>query len=81
MKKLFLLSCLFHHWWACRHPSLKIRGQTKDRDVVVLIDSGASHNFLTMTLVGELGIPVVSTKEFGVVLGIGAEIRAMKVCR
>ena len=32
---------------------LKLRGQIGDRDVVVLIDSGASHNFLAATLVEE----------------------------
>ena len=48
---------------------------------MVLIDSGASHNFLAATLVEELGIPITPTKEFGVVLGTGTEIRAMGVCR
>ena len=61
--------------------SLKIRGQIRERDVVVLIDSGASHNFITATLVKELGLPVASTKDFGVVLGTGAEIKAAGVCR
>ena len=48
--------------------------------MVVLIDSGASHNFLAATLV-ELGLPITQTKEFGVVLGTRTEIRAMGVCR
>ena len=33
--------------------SLKLRGQIGDRDAVVLVDSGASHNFLATTLVEE----------------------------
>ena len=36
--------------------SVKIRGRIKDREVIVLIDSGASHNFISATLVEELGL-------------------------
>ena len=54
--------------------SLKIRGRIGDREVVVLIDSRASHNFIAAALVKELGLPVASTKDFGVVLGIEDEI-------
>ena len=76
-----LLLYLFLPWWVYRHHhSLKIRGQIKERDVVVLIDSGASHNFIMFALVKELGLPVASTKDFAVVLGTGAEIRATRVC-
>ena len=48
---------------------------------MVLIDSRASHNFIAATLVKELGLSTASTKEFGVMLGKGAEIRATGVCR
>ena len=48
---------------------------------MVLIDSRASHNFIAATLVEELGLSTASTKEFGVMLGTGAEIRATGVCR
>ena len=61
--------------------SLKIRGKIRDRDVVVLIDLGGSHNFISIALVEELGLPMVSIKEFGVILGTRAEIRAIGVCR
>ena len=59
--------------------SLKIRGQIREQDVVVLIDSRASHNFIIAALVKELGLPVASTKDFGVVLDMGIEIRAIRV--
>ena len=49
--------------------------------MVVLIDSGASHNFITDALIKELGLPVASTKNFGVVLGTRDEIKATGVCR
>ena len=47
----------------------------------MLIDPRASHNFLAATLVEELGLPIVSTKEVGEVLGTGTKIRPMGVCR
>ena len=61
--------------------SLKIRGKIQGLDVVVLVDSGAPHNFIATTLVEELGLPKSSTKEFGVVLGTRDEIKATGVCR
>ena len=60
--------------------SLKIRGRIKDREVIVLIDSRASHNFISTTLVEELGLEMSQTKEFGVILGTGVEIRTFGVC-
>ena len=47
---------------------------------MVLIDSEASHNFIAAALVEELGLPTTSTKEFAVILGTRAEIRATGVC-
>ena len=41
--------------------SLKIQGQIKDREVIVLIDSGALHNFISATLVEELGLEMSQT--------------------
>ena len=48
---------------------------------MLLIDSGPSHNFIVAALVKELGLPVASTKDFEVVLGIEDEIRTTGICR
>ena len=61
--------------------SLNIRGHIRNREVVVLIDSKASHHFIAATLMEDLGLPTASTKEFGVMLGTGAEIKATRVCK
>ena len=61
--------------------SLKIHGRIGDRELVVLIDSGASHNFIATALIKELGLPVASTKDFGVVLGTKDEIRTTGICQ
>ena len=61
--------------------SLKIRGRIGDREVVVLIDSRASHNFIAAALVKELGLPLAPTKDFGLVLGTEDEITTTGICR
>ncbi|GKA78600.1 putative mitochondrial protein [Tanacetum coccineum] len=38
--------------------TMKIQGKLGDRDVVVLIDCGATHNFLSVELVNDLGLVV-----------------------
>ena len=48
-----------------------------DQEVVVLIDYGASHNFISADLVTKLGIPSVDSHNFGVLMGIGLSMRGV----
>lgn len=41
--------------------TMKLLGQLNGKEVVVLIDSGATHNFISEELVKTLGIPVSLT--------------------
>ncbi|GKE35616.1 hypothetical protein Tco_1454938 [Tanacetum coccineum] len=41
--------------------TMKIQGKLGDRDVIVLIDCGATHNFLSIKFVNDLGLVVVLT--------------------
>lgn len=41
------------------------------QEVVVLIDCGSSHNFISTYLVIRLGIPPTGTHNFGVLMGKG----------
>lgn len=45
---------------------MKLRRMVHDRNVVILIDSGVSHNFVSKELVQELGLQVAPTKPYGV---------------
>ncbi|XP_019054932.1 PREDICTED: uncharacterized protein LOC109115387 [Nelumbo nucifera] len=65
----------------CVANSLKVRGRILSREVVILVDSGASHNFISETLVKELKLPRTPTHEFGVQMGNGDEVRISGVCR
>lgn len=49
--------------------TLKLKGEIKGHVVVVMIDPGAIHNFVSLKIVSELQLPVTSTLGFGVSLG------------
>lgn len=46
--------------------TMKLKGVINGQDVVVMIDLGATHNFISLKTVEKLQIPTVVTKEFGV---------------
>ena len=52
---------------------MKIRGRLGEQDVVVLIDSGATHNFIFNKVVDWLGLCLMDTGSFGVVMGRGGQ--------
>ncbi|XP_074347660.1 uncharacterized protein LOC141686530 [Apium graveolens] len=51
--------------------TLKLRGEVLGKDVVVMVDPGATHNFISTNAVKKLGLSVVKTGKFGVSLGNG----------
>lgn len=60
--------------------TLKLKGRIGGREVLVLIDSGASHNFINRSLVGELGMEVKETQPYFVSLGDGQRRRISGCC-
>ncbi|KAH9656946.1 hypothetical protein KPL70_022865 [Citrus sinensis] len=61
--------------------TLKLAGEINNQKVVVLIDSGASHNFISNELVSILKLPITNTKPYGVILGTGSATKAQGICR
>ncbi|KAF2289078.1 hypothetical protein GH714_026413 [Hevea brasiliensis] len=59
--------------------TLKLQGKMHGTDVTVLIDSGASHNFIAGNLSSKLNLMVESTPSFGVRLGDGHRVQSMGV--
>ena len=47
---------------------------------MVLIDLGATHNFISEKLIGELKVPMTATTRFGVQLGNGDNIPTQGIC-
>ncbi|KAF7814833.1 tryptophan--trna ligase, cytoplasmic [Senna tora] len=50
-------------------------------EVLVLIDSGETHNFIATELVDELGLPVLQTRRYEVTVGDGHKVQSSGVCR
>lgn len=49
--------------------TIKLRGSIKGQEVVILIDSGASHSFVSTGVVQHIGLQFSSTKGYGVLMG------------
>lgn len=45
---------------------MKMAGKIGDQEVIVMIDPGATHNFISLATVQKTGLPVIESKEFGV---------------
>lgn len=61
--------------------TMKVRGTIKGQEVMVLIDCGATHNFVSKRLVDELHMPLKETSNYGIVMGNGVAIKGKGVCR
>lgn len=61
--------------------TMKIKGQIDDQEVIVMVDPGAIHNFVSLNVVKKLAIPVDDSGEFWVSLGNGETIKGRGVCR
>lgn len=61
--------------------TMKLVGRIGEQGVIVMIDPGATHNFISVATVEKLGLPVTKSKEFGVSLGNGEAIRGTGECK
>ncbi|KFK38387.1 hypothetical protein AALP_AA3G106900 [Arabis alpina] len=61
--------------------TMKMKGQIANATVTVMIDSGASHNFVSLGLVQQLRLEVETTGGYGVVTGTGLTVPGNGICR
>ncbi|KAG8388164.1 hypothetical protein BUALT_Bualt02G0097400 [Buddleja alternifolia] len=61
--------------------TMRLKGLVQDREVTILVDSGASHNFISAKLASQLNLPVDLTSRFGVKLGDGHRTDTTGLCR
>ncbi|GJU28568.1 retrotransposable element Tf2 [Tanacetum coccineum] len=61
--------------------TMKLRGHIWGLEVVVLIDSGATHNFVSLKLVDTLQLEITGKRETGVFLGNGMSEKCYGICR
>ena len=59
---------------------MKLKGMINGKEVIVLIDCGATHNFIGTNLVKELQLPLVTTNSYGVVMGTGIAVKGKGIC-
>ncbi|KAA0038305.1 ty3-gypsy retrotransposon protein [Cucumis melo var. makuwa] len=60
--------------------TMKVRGSLQGREVVILIDCSATHNFVSEKLIASLQLPVKETAHYGVILGSGTAIQGKGIC-
>ena len=61
--------------------TMKLKGRLRGDEVIVLIDSGATHNFISAELVRKMGLAVDRTGDYGVIMGTGLSVKGEGVCR
>lgn len=61
--------------------TLKILGEVGGISVVVLVDSGATHNFISKEIVEKAKLSLTSSTNYGVILGTDEAICAAGVCK
>ncbi|XP_028552250.1 uncharacterized protein LOC114580023 [Dendrobium catenatum] len=63
------------------HSTMKLEGEIAGYKVMVLIDSGATHNFIACRFVEKVGLPVTQGRGVGVILGTGKKERCKGHCK
>ncbi|KAA0051392.1 ty3-gypsy retrotransposon protein [Cucumis melo var. makuwa] len=61
--------------------TMKVRGKLRDMEIIIMIDCGATHNFISEKLVKSLQITTKETAHYGVILGSGTAIQGKGVCK
>ncbi|KAJ9562283.1 hypothetical protein OSB04_007443 [Centaurea solstitialis] len=61
--------------------TMKMEGLVGDLRVVILIDSGATHNFISTEIVERKKIKVEKTKEYMIKLGLGERVKGNGLCK
>ncbi|XP_056699529.1 uncharacterized protein [Spinacia oleracea] len=61
--------------------TLKLVGYIGDGEVIVMVDSGATHNFISLRAVEKLKVPITKSAGFGVSLGNGEAVKGTGICK
>lgn len=48
---------------------------------MVLVDCGATHNFILSNLVSMLKIPITETPKYGVIIGLKNKVKSQGICK
>lgn len=59
---------------------MKLMGKIHGEEILVLIDSGGSHNFISSPVVNKLKIPTIN-KKFVITVGDGYQVQGKEICK
>lgn len=48
--------------------TFKIKGTVEDREIVIMVDCGATHNFISLKLMDSLNLPIAKTTNYGAII-------------
>lgn len=61
--------------------TFKLKEDVKGSPVIIMIDPGATHNFISQETMTKLGIECASSKSYGVSLGTGDTVLSQGKCK
>ncbi|KAA0034359.1 gypsy/ty3 element polyprotein [Cucumis melo var. makuwa] len=61
--------------------TFKVKGTAEDREIVIMVDCGATHNFISLKLVESLNLPMAETTNCGVIMGSGKAMQGRGMCK
>ncbi|TYK05776.1 ty3-gypsy retrotransposon protein [Cucumis melo var. makuwa] len=61
--------------------TFKVKGMVEDREIMIMIDCGATHNFISLKLVEELNIPIAETTNYGLIMGSEKAVQGRGMCK
>ncbi|XP_058734110.1 uncharacterized protein LOC131605817 [Vicia villosa] len=70
-----------HHIAHKTHHTMKFQGSIQGVEVLILVDSGVTHNFISQKLVHQMDWPVETTPQMTVKLGNGFQVATQGVCK
>lgn len=73
--------CLNSVMGITKPKTMKMKGVLQGCEVIVMIDPGATHNFISLNIVEQLQVPVTNTGGFGVALGTEVTVQGEGECK
>ena len=61
--------------------TLRVQGRINNHPLMVLVDSGSTHNFIQDRIARQLGFPLSPAQEFQVLVGNGEEFQCTSMCK